>query len=101
MKTIGAIVSTLDDFRNILMFSLLLYCVLGSIQILLDNKRGRDVTDRHYQIKVARRFSPILYISTFFAPISWTAKICIVTIAVAVGEGVTYLITYRQKQKKE
>ena len=93
--------NTLDNFRTILILCLLIGFVLGSIQILLDNKRGRDVTDRHYQIKVARRFSPILYISTFFAPISWTAKICIVTIAVAVGEGVTYLITYRQKQKKE
>ena len=95
--------NTLDNFRTILILCLLIGFVLGSIQILLDNKRGVDVTDRQYQIKIARRYSPILYISSFFAPVSvsWTARICIVILAVAVGEGVTYLITYRQKQKKE
>ena len=94
---------TLEDFRNILMLCILICFVLASIQILLDNKRGRDVTDRRYQIKIARRYSPILYFSFLFAPasVSWTARICVVILVVLVGEGITYLLTYRHKQNKK
>jgi hypothetical protein len=83
------------------MFCLLLYFVLGGIQIWLESKRGGNISDRQFRIKLARRNLPILLISAFFAPVSWTARICVVILAVAAAEGVTYLVTYRPKQKKE